>query len=88
MKFCKLQKVLPEWQKSEYSENNLEIVKSYENHPSILQIKSIFSLSFHILEKFCFHFVNEIERRKATGFKSLRLVCCNIIPEAAASGVM
>ena len=78
----------PRVTKSEYSENNLEIVKSYENHPSILQIKSIFSLSFHILEKFCFHFVNEIERRKATGFKSLRLDCCNIIPEAAARGVM
>ena len=78
----------PRVTKSEYSENNLEIVKSYENHPSILQIKNIFSLSFHILEKFCFHFVNEIERRKATGFKSLRLDCCNIIPEAAARGVM
>ena len=78
----------PRVTKSEYSENNLEIVKSYENHPSILQIKNIFSLSFHILEKFCFHFVNEIETRKATGFKSLRLDCCNIIPEAAARGVM
>ena len=43
-----------------------EIVKSYENHPSILQIKqNICSSSFHVKEKFCFHFVNEIEIKKA-----------------------
>ena len=37
-----------------------EIVKSYENHPSILQIKqNICSSSFHVKEKFRFHFVNE-----------------------------
>ena len=42
-----------------------EIVKSYENHPSILQIKqNICSSSFHVKEKFRFHFVNEIEIKK------------------------
>ena len=42
-----------------------EIVKSYENHHSILQIKQIiFSSSFHVKEKFSFHFVNEIEIKK------------------------
>ena len=42
-----------------------EIVKSYENHPSILQIKhNICSSSFHVKEKFRFHFVNEIETKK------------------------
>ena len=41
-----------------------EIVKSYESHPSILQIKNICSSSFHVKEKVCFHFVNEIEIKK------------------------
>ena len=42
-----------------------EIVKSYENHPSILQIKhNICSSSFHVKEKCRFHFVNEIEIKK------------------------
>ena len=42
-----------------------EIVKSYENHPSILQIKrNICSSSFHVKEKFRFYFVNEIEIKK------------------------
>ena len=41
------------------------IAKSYENHPSILQIKqNICSSSFHVKEKFRFHFVNEIEIKK------------------------
>ena len=38
-----------------------KIVKFNENHPSILQIKNVCSSSFHVKEKFCFHFVNEIE---------------------------
>ena len=38
-----------------------EIVKSYKNYPSILQIKNVCSSSFPAKEKFCFHFVNEIE---------------------------
>ena len=42
----------------------MEIFKSYENHPSILQIKNICSTSFHVKEKFRFHFVNEIEIKK------------------------
>ena len=41
-----------------------EIVKSYENDPSILEIKNICSSSFHVKEKICFHFVNEIEIKK------------------------
>ena len=42
-----------------------EIVKSYENHSSILQIKhKICSSSFHVKEKLRFHFVNEIEIKK------------------------
>ena len=41
-----------------------EVIKSYENHPSILQIKNICSSSFHVKEKFRFHFVNEIEIKK------------------------
>ena len=42
-----------------------EIVKSYANHPIILQIKqNICSSSFHVKEKFRFHFVNEIEIKK------------------------
>ena len=41
------------------------IAKSYENHPSILQVKqNICSSSFHVKEKFRFHFVNEIEIKK------------------------
>ena len=38
-----------------------EIVKSYENHPSILQMNNICSCSFHVKEKICRHFVNEID---------------------------
>ena len=39
--------------------------KSYKNHPSMLQIKqNICSSSFHVKEKFRFHFVNEIEIKK------------------------
>ena len=42
-----------------------EIVKSYQNHPSILQIKhNICSSSFHVKKKIYFHFVNEIEIKK------------------------
>ena len=41
-----------------------EIVKSCENHPSIWEIKNICSSSFHVKEKFRFHFVNEIEIKK------------------------
>ena len=41
-----------------------EIVKSYQNHPRILQIKSICSSLFHVNEKFCFHFVNKIKIKK------------------------
>ena len=38
--------------------------KSYKNHPSMLQIKqNICSSSFHVKEKFRFHFVNEIEKK-------------------------
>ena len=35
-----------------------EIVKSYENHPRILQIKNICSPSFHVKENFPFHSAN------------------------------
>ena len=38
-----------------------EIVKSYENHRGILQMKNICSCSFHAKEKICSHFVNEID---------------------------
>ena len=42
-----------------------EIVRFYENHPRILQIKSICSSSFHIKEIFFFfHFVNKVEIKK------------------------
>ena len=41
--------------------NIREIVKSYENHPIILQMKNICSSSFHVKEKICSHFVNEID---------------------------
>ena len=57
-----------------------EMFKSYKNHPSILQIKNICSSSFHIKEKFSFHFVNEIgikklikelNSKKATGIDTI-----------------
>ena len=38
-----------------------EIVKSYENHPGILQMKNICSCSFHAKEKISSHFVNETD---------------------------
>ena len=38
-----------------------EIVKIYEDHPSILLIKNIWSFSFNVKEKLCFRFVKEIE---------------------------
>ena len=38
-----------------------ETVKSYKNHICLLQIKNFCSSSFHVKEKFCFRFVNEIE---------------------------
>ena len=41
-----------------------EMSKSYENHPSKMQIKYICSSSFHVKEKFPFHFVNEIGIKK------------------------
>ena len=41
-----------------------KIVKSCDNHQSILQITNICSTSFHVKEKFYFHFVNEIKKRK------------------------
>ena len=48
-----------------------EIDKSDENHPSILQIKNFCSSSFHVKQKFFFHFVNEIEIKKLMqGFNS------------------
>ena len=66
--------------------------KSYENHPSILQIKNICSSSFHVKEKFSFHFVNEIgikkliqelNSKKATGidtiFPKLRKVAVDFL---------
>ena len=42
-----------------------KIVKSYENHSSILQIKNTCSSSFHVNEKLCSHFLNESEIKKA-----------------------
>ena len=42
----------------------LEIVKTYENHPSILHIKNICLSSFYVKEKFCFYLVNKIELKK------------------------
>ena len=53
-----------------------EIVKSYGNHPSILQIKqNISSSSFHVKENFRFHFVNEIEIKKLIqGLNSKKLL--------------
>ena len=50
-----------------------EIVKSYENHPSILQIKNFCSSSFHVKAKFCFHFVNEIDIKNFILYKLNRL---------------
>ena len=60
-----------------------EIVKSYENHPSILQIKqNISSSSFHVKENFRFHFVNEIEIKKLIqGLNSKKATGIDTIPQ-------
>ena len=58
-----------------------EIVKFYQNHPSILQIKNICSTSFHVKEKFCFQFVNEIEINKLIqGLNSKKATGIDTIP--------